>query len=103
MKKQGFLQCSAILIISVIVSKAVGALFRIPLANLIGGVGMGYFGGAYGLFLPIYAVFVTGLSSASARLMAESSVLYAGVLQFIKKIFVIKPINRAIFLSTNSI
>lgn len=76
MKKQGFLQCSAILIISVIVSKAVGALFRIPLANLIGGVGMGYFGGAYGLFLPIYAVFVTGLSSASARLMAESSVLY---------------------------
>ncbi len=76
MKKQGFLQCSAILIASVIISKFIGALFKIPLTNLIGGVGMGYFAGAYGLFLPIYAVFVTGLSSASARMTAECAVLY---------------------------
>lgn len=76
MKKQDFFQCSVILIISAILSKFTGALFRIPLANMIGGTGMGYFSGAYGIFLPVYAVFVTGLSAASAKLTAESAVLY---------------------------
>lgn len=76
MKKQSFISSSFILIVSVILSKITGALFRIPLANMLGGTGMAYFGGAYGLFLPVYAVFVTGLSAASAKLTAESAVLY---------------------------
>lgn len=86
MKKQGFLRSSAILIVSVILAKAAGAVFRIPLANMLGGTGMAYFGGAYGIFLPVYAVFVTGLSSAAARLTAEYNALYGyeGVLR-IKK------------------
>ena len=76
MKRQDFLHCSAILIISAVLSKIIGAMFKIPLTNLIGGIGMGYFSGAYGLFLPIYAVFVTGLSAASAKLTAETSIIY---------------------------
>ena len=76
MKRQDFLHCSAILIISAVLSKLIGAMFKIPLTNLIGGIGMGYFSGAYGLFLPIYAVFVTGLSAAAAKLTAETSIIY---------------------------
>ncbi|MDE6501183.1 MAG: polysaccharide biosynthesis C-terminal domain-containing protein [Ruminococcus sp.] len=57
------------------VSKALGALFKIPLTNLLGGVGMSYFSCAYSLFMPVYALTVTGLSSAVARMTAQSVAL----------------------------
>jgi stage V sporulation protein B len=59
--------------ISAAVAKVLGALFKIPLTNRLGGIGMGYFGCAYGLFLPIYAVSATGLSAAVAKLTAEEA------------------------------
>ncbi len=71
MKKQTFLQGSLILGVSALTAKLLGALFKIPLTSLLGGTGMGYFSCAYGLFLPLYAVFVTGLSTAVARPVAE--------------------------------
>ena len=76
MKKQNFIKSSAILIVSVMISKIAGVLFRIPLASLLGGKGMAYFSGAYGLFLPVYAVFVSGFSAASAKVTAEYDVIY---------------------------
>ena len=69
--KQGFLSGSLILIASAAVSKVIGAIFRIPLANLLGGEGMGYFSAAYGIFMTVYAVSVTGLPIAAAKLTAE--------------------------------
>lgn len=75
MKKQGFLLSSAILIFSAVLAKLAGALFRIPLANMLGGTGMGYFSGAYGIFMTVYAVSVTGLPAAVAKLTAENSAL----------------------------
>ena len=74
MKKQSFIHGSIILIASVIIAKLIGAVFKIPLTNLLGGTGMGYFSSAYGLFLPVYAISVTGLTSSIAKLTAESSV-----------------------------
>lgn len=73
MKKQGFLYGSIILIASALVAKLIGAIFKIPLTNMLGGTGMGYFSCAYGLFLPIYAITVTGLTTAVAKLTAENS------------------------------
>ena len=73
MKKQGFLYGSAILVASALITKVIGALFKIPLANMLGGTGMGYFGCAYGLFMPIYAISVTGLPTAVAKLTAENA------------------------------
>ncbi|MGN0613848.1 MAG: polysaccharide biosynthesis C-terminal domain-containing protein [Porcipelethomonas sp.] len=72
MKKQSFVKGSVILIASAVISKAVGALFKIPLTNMLGGTGMSYFSSAYGLFLPIYAVTANGLTTAVAKLTAES-------------------------------
>ena len=74
MKKQSFIHGSIILIVSVLIAKLIGAVFKIPLTNLLGGTGMGYFSSAYGLFLPVYAVSVTGLTASVAKLTAESSV-----------------------------
>lgn len=71
MKKQSFLSGSLILIASAALSKVIGAIFRIPLANMLGGEGMGYFSCAYGIFMTIYAVSVTGLPVAAAKLTAQ--------------------------------
>ncbi len=75
MKKQTFIFSSAILIFSAAATKLIGAIFRIPLANMLGGTGMGYFSGAYGIFMTVYAVSVTGLPTAVAKLVAENSTL----------------------------
>lgn len=60
---------------SAIVAKILGAVFKIPLTNLLGGVGMSYFSCAYSLFMPIYALAVTGLSTAVAAMTAKSLAL----------------------------
>ena len=72
MKKQGFLYGSAVLMISAVAVKVLGALFKIPLTNMLGGRGMGYFSAAYSIFMPIYAVSVTGLPAAAAKCTAEA-------------------------------
>ena len=69
---------------SAVAAKGLGALFKIPLTNLLGGVGMSYFSCAYSLFLPVYALTATGLSSAVARMTARSSAL--GMYENIKRI-----------------
>jgi len=71
MKKQTFLQGSLLLTASAVFAKLCGAMFKLPLTAILGGTGMGYFSCAYGLFLPIYAVLVTGLSTAVARPVAD--------------------------------
>ncbi len=78
MKKQTFLQGSLLLTASAVFAKLCGAMFKLPLTALLGGTGMGYFSCAYGLFLPVYAVLVTGLSTAVARPTAD----FAGKKQF---------------------
>lgn len=75
MRKQNFIKGSVILMVSAAAAKLLGAIFKIPLTNLLGGVGMSYFSCAYSIFLPIYALVVTGLSSATARLTAQSAAL----------------------------
>ena len=75
MKKQTYLKGSLILMASAVAAKALGAAFRIPLTNMLGGVGMGYFGCAYSIFMPVYALIVTGISSAVARLTASRAAL----------------------------
>ena len=81
MKKQNFLKGSMILMISAVVAKVLGAMFKIPLTNMLGGVGMSYFSCAYSIFLPVYSLTVTGLSSAVARMTAHSAAfgMYANI------------------------
>jgi len=73
LKKQSFMKGSIILIASALISKTIGALFKIPLTNMLGGIGMSSFSCAYGLFLPVYSVTTNGLTTAVAKLTAENS------------------------------
>lgn len=64
-----------ILMLSAAAAKVLGAFFKIPLTNILGGIGMGYFSAAYSLFMPVYALAVTGISSAVARMTAQCTAL----------------------------
>ncbi len=70
-KKQSFLRSTFVLALSLVTVKIIGAFFKIPLMNLLGETGMGYFSAAYTVFTAVYAVTVSGLSSAFAKLTAE--------------------------------
>ena len=71
-KKQGLIRSSLILMASVIVGKAAGLIFKIILANILGGTGMGYFSSAYAVFTPIYALCAASLTPAVAQLVSEN-------------------------------
>lgn len=72
-KRQSFLHGAMILIVATVIVKIIGVFFKLPLTNIIGASGMGYFNIAYGLFNTLYALSVAGLPVAVAKLVAESS------------------------------
>ena len=72
MKAQSVLRGSVWLIASALIAKVLGAVFRIPLTAALGGTGMGYYSSAYGLFLPVFALSVTGINTAAAALTAQA-------------------------------
>lgn len=57
--------------ISVFVSKIAGLILKIPLANLLGGTGMGYYSSAYAVFMPLYALCAASLPPAIAQMVSE--------------------------------
>ncbi len=70
-KEQTFEYGAVILLCSTVLVKIIGAVFKIPLSNLIGDVGFGYFSSAYDLFTPIYTLAMAGLPIAVSRVVAE--------------------------------
>lgn len=71
-KQQSFEYGAIILLCSTVLVKIIGAIFKIPLSNLIGDLGFGYFSSAYDLFTPIYALAMAGLPIAVSRVVAEN-------------------------------
>ena len=72
MKRQTVLRGALWLMLSAVLAKLLGAVFRIPLTALLGGAGMGYYSAAYGIFLPVYALSVSGINAAVAALTAAA-------------------------------
>lgn len=74
-KSKKFIGGTVILALAGLLIKILGAAFRIPLGNIIGATGMGYYQKAY----PIYNLFLTwataGIPTAIARLVAERNAL----------------------------
>lgn len=67
-----YLKNTAILFVSMTITKVVGAVFKIPLANILGGTGMGYFSTAYGLYSPVFALTAAGVPAVMMRLTARN-------------------------------
>ncbi len=74
-KNKSFVKGAVILGIAGLAIKILGAAFRIPLTNIIGDDGMGYYQTAY----PIYVLFLTiataGIPTAISRMVAERNAL----------------------------
>lgn len=71
MVEKRYIKNTAILFVSMAITKIIGALFKIPLANLLGGTGMGYFSTAYGLYSPIFALTAAGIPTVIMRTTAR--------------------------------
>ena len=74
-KKQNFLQGALILSVAAIIVKVIGAVYKIPLMNIIGGEGFGYYNTAYTIFTPLYTIATAGIPVAVARMVSESVTL----------------------------
>ncbi len=74
------------LVMATAIVKVLGAVFKIPLGNLIGELGMGYFQTAYDLYLPIYSIALAGMPIAVCRMVAA----YMGKEQYVNARSVLK-------------
>ncbi|MGN0701420.1 MAG: polysaccharide biosynthesis C-terminal domain-containing protein [Oscillospiraceae bacterium] len=72
MTEKNYIKNTIILFASMLITKIVGALFKIPLMNLLGGTGMGYFSTAYGLYSPVFALTAAGIPTVITRITARS-------------------------------
>lgn len=71
MTRGNFLHGALILSMAGIISKAIGAVYRIPLARILGGEGMGLYQMAYPIYTSILALSTAGIPVAISILVAE--------------------------------
>lgn len=71
MSKDNFVKGAAILSVAGLLVKILGAIYKIPLTNLIGTEGMGYFQPAYSVYNLMLAISLVGFPTAIARLVSE--------------------------------
>lgn len=74
-KKQSVLNGAMMLMFGVVLVKLIGALFKIPLTDMLGATGRGYFNSAYEVYTPIFAISMAGLPVAVSRMVAENVAL----------------------------
>ena len=74
-KKQTFLQGTAVLAMSTVLVKLMGFLFKVPLNNIIGEDGFGYFNTAYDVYNVLLMISTTGLPVAMSRMISQAQTL----------------------------
>ena len=89
---KGYLYGTMVLGLGTIVVKVIGAIFKIPLTNLLGGVGMSYFNVAYDLYYPLCALFISGVPAALSKLISEN--MARGRIQDAKKLLHISYVKK---------
>ena len=70
-KKRSFIKGAALIAAGGLLAKIIGALYRIPLTNLIGGHGIGLYQLVYPVYCLLLTVSATGIPSSIAKLTAE--------------------------------
>lgn len=74
-KKQNFLQGTALLAAATAIVKVIGALYKIPLKQIIGNEGFAYFNTAYEIYSLLLLISTAGLPVAMSRMISQSSAL----------------------------
>ena len=97
-KKQNLLTGAGVLAIATILVKLIGALYKIPLTNLMTVEGYAYFQGAYAVYNPLYAISMAGLPVAVSKLVSQN--VQAGRMRDAQNIF---RVSRRLFLAVGLI
>lgn len=84
-KNQNYLHGAAILTVAVIIIKVLGAIYKIPMGNILGDEGFTHFNVAYNLYNVLLTLSTAGLPIALAKLISEANSLNNG--DKIKKTF----------------
>ena len=92
-----------ILVAATVLVKVIGALYKMPLTALIGGVGRGYFTQAYEIYTPVYAIAMAGLPVAVSKLVSQEKALgnyrdIRVIMHTARRIFLLTGIVATIFL-----
>ena len=74
-KKQSFLQGAAILTLSTLLVKVIGAIYKIPLNRIMGTEGFGHFNVAYSIYNVLLMLSTTGLPIAVSRMISQANTL----------------------------
>lgn len=85
--KKSFLSGAFLLVITGIISKFIGAFYRIPLGNMIGSEGMAYYQAAYPVYSLMLVLSISGLPTAVSKLVAEKLAIGKG--EAAKRVFVL--------------
>ena len=72
-RKQSFVHGAVLLMVSNIIVKLLGAIFKIPLRNLVGVEAMAYFNSAYSFYVLFYMISTAGLPVAISRMVAAAN------------------------------
>lgn len=74
-KKQNFLHGAVILTAGVVVMKILGAIYKIPLQNILGDTGYGYFFASYTIYNFFLTISTAGLPVALSRMISRANTL----------------------------
>ena len=88
MKKQNVLGGAMVLVVATALVKIIGAVYKIPVTGIIGSLGRGYFGAAYNIYTPIYAISMAGLPVAVSAIVSKNAAL--GKYRDVKHIYISK-------------
>lgn len=72
-QKQSFIKGAVIISLGGFISKMLGAIYRIPLTNILGGEGMGIYQMVYPLYCILLTVSASGIPTGIARLVSSGS------------------------------
>ena len=93
-KKQTFLHGTMLLAMSTAIVKIIGALYSIPLRDIIGDEGFGFYSTAYEIYTVLLMISTAGLPVAMSRMISQANSL--GNYRQVRKIY---TISRSIFLT----
>ena len=90
--KSKYISSAFLLLLSGVVVKVIGALYKIPLTAYIGAVGRGYFATAYNLYLPVHAVTMGAFPMALSKLVSKYNAIGDD-----SSVFALKKASRRLF------
>ena len=98
-KKQGFVEGALVLAMGTLIVKIIGVFFKMPLSNLLGGVGGSYFMAAYTIFNMIFSLAVTGFPVAISKMVSENIALgrYKDVKRVLRVALIIFSVSSVLF------